>query len=73
LLDHVIPRRKSRSDSTKSHSDSSRSAFDWTKSRAYVDEPGAERGNCGSSKRERPTVYQERRIVNEEPFVVFDE
>ena len=71
--EHVVAFRKRRSGSTKSHSDASRSAFDWTKSRAYFDEPGAERGNCGSSKRERRVVFQERRIANDEPFVVFDE
>jgi len=73
LVEHLIALRKRRSGSTKSHSDSSRSGTDRTKSSSYFDEPSAERGNCLSPKRERRVVFQERRIVNEDPFVVFEE
>src|ERR1700690_1273479 len=73
VLEHVVAFRKTRSGSTKSHSDSSRSGIDWTKSRSYFDEPSAERGNRRSPKRERPIVFQERRIVNDKPFIIFEE
>ncbi|HXN30926.1 MAG TPA: hypothetical protein VN894_03650 [Polyangiaceae bacterium] len=44
-----------------------------TKSGSDFDEPSAEEGNCRSPKSKRRLVFEERRIVNEEPFVVFEE
>ena len=73
LLEHVVALRKSRSGSAKSHSDSSWSGFDWTEGSSYFDERSAERGNRHSPKRKRPVVFQERRIANDKPFIVFEE
>jgi len=73
LLDHIVALRKSRAGSTKSHPDWSWSGVDFTKDSSYFDEPSAERGNRPSHKQERRIVFQERRIANDKPFVVFEE
>ena len=73
LRERVVAFRKGGSGSTTSHSGSSRSAFDFTNWSSCFDEPSAERGNRLTSKRERRDFFQERRIVNEDPFVVFEE
>jgi hypothetical protein len=73
LLERDVLSRTSRSDSTKRVLDSSQSGFDSTKSGCDLDERSADEGNRVSDKSQGRLVFQERLVVHEKTFAVFEE